>query len=88
MSNSETSNNKTNIYTLNNEVDKPATDDIQHLNCKHVSKTMSTLELWQAHLRSLNNGDKESMCDTDITDLEEQSYSTIVLSVPDIDAVN
>jgi len=87
MNNSEIPDNNKNIYTLNKKL-STFKNNTHYLKNKQINKSMSTLELWQAHLKSLNNASNEPDYNTDITNLEEQSVSVLVVPATDNDSIN
>jgi len=52
------------------------------------SQTLSTLQLWQAHLKALSIETNEPHYEVEIIDLKEQTSSTIMVNLADGQAVS
>ncbi len=65
-------------------------NDAEESEMGHISEplidkkqTLTTLQLWQAHLKALNVASDEPQHEVEIIDLTEQTSSTIAVSLPD-----
>ncbi len=72
-----------------NDKDK-LNNDAEESKMGHISEpvisnkqTLSTLQLWQAHLKALNVATDEPEYEVEIIDLTEQTSSTVAVSLPD-----
>ncbi len=67
---------------LNNETEE---SKMGHISEPVIAnkQTLTTLQLWQAHLKALNVARDEPQHEVEVVDLTEQTSSTIAVSLPD-----